>query len=61
MDSVFGDSGHAELRPTIEEDEEAFKIIGDSEELDADEIEDLDAADEPISFSPLSSDDYEPL
>jgi hypothetical protein len=60
MDSVFGDSGHAELRPMIEEGDNDLKILGESESLDLSEIENLEL--EPIqSALPLSSDDYEAL
>lgn len=60
MDSVFGDSGHAELRPMIEEGDNDLKILGESESLDLNEIENLDL--EPIHATlPLSSDDYEAL
>ena len=60
MDSVFGDSGHAELRPMIEEGDNDLKILGESEALDLGEIEDLEM--EPIQTPlPLSADDYESL
>ena len=60
VDSVFGDSGHAELRPMIDEGDGDLRILGESEELDFDDIEDLDvsANSPPVS---LSADDYESL
>lgn len=60
MDSVFGDSGHAELRPMIEEGDNDLKILGDSEELELDDIEDLDMEENQVP-APLSADDYESL
>jgi outer membrane biosynthesis protein TonB len=58
IDSVFGTNGEAELRASSEETDE-LKIIGDLEELDIGEIEDLD---KPQSMStPLAVDDYETL
>ena len=59
MDSVFGDSGHAELRPMIEEGDNDLKILGESEALDLGEIEDLEM--ETVTPLPLSADDYEAL
>jgi hypothetical protein len=59
MDAVFGDSGHAELRPMIEEGSDEFKILGESEDLNLDEIEDLDQ--EPFVPEPLGANDYETL
>ena len=59
MDSVFGDSGHAELRPMIDEGSDEFKILDGSEELSMNEFEDLNAIqEEPVS---LSVADYETL
>lgn len=58
IDSVFGTSGEAELLPSNEESEE-FKIIGESESLNLEEIEDLNAP--PASLTPLAADDYESL
>jgi len=59
MDSVFGDSGHAELRPMIDEGSEEFKILDGSEELSMNEFEDLNAPEElPMA---LSVGDYETL
>jgi len=60
VDSVFGDSGHAELRPMIDEGDGDLRILGESEELDFDDIEDLDvsANSPPVA---LSADDYESL
>jgi hypothetical protein len=61
IDSVFGTSGEAELRPSIEESEE-MKILGDLEELDMGEIEDLDVPPATPSVpAPLSADDYESI
>jgi hypothetical protein len=60
MDSVFGDSGHAELRPMIEEGDNDLKIIGESEALDLGEIEDLEMESLQTPL-PLSADDYEAL
>ena len=58
IDSVFGTNGEAELRASTEESDE-LKIIGDLEELDIGEIEDLD---KPQSMlTPLAVDDYESL
>jgi len=58
IDSVFGTNGEAELRASTEETDE-LKIIGDLEDLDIGEIEDLD---KPQSMStPLAVDDYETL
>uniref|UniRef100_A0A6C0AMV8 Uncharacterized protein n=1 Tax=viral metagenome TaxID=1070528 RepID=A0A6C0AMV8_9ZZZZ len=58
IDSVFGTNGEAELRETTEESDE-LKILGELEELDMGEIEEIDApAPTPI---PLSADDYETL
>ena len=59
MDSVFGDSGHAELRPMIDEGDGDLKFLGESEDLDLSDIEDLDAASVPAVA--LSADDYESL
>ena len=58
IDSVFGTSGEAELRPSFDESDE-LKIIGDLEELSVGDIEDLDAA--PSTLTPLAADDYESL
>lgn len=61
IDSVFGTSGDAELRPSVEESDE-MKILGDLEELDIEEIEDLDAPPAaPTALAPLSADDYESI
>ena len=59
MDSLFGESGDAELRPMIEEGDNDLKILGESEALDMGEIEDLNL--EPVTPIPLSADDYESL
>lgn len=62
LDSVYGLSGEAEMKPTTDEDEnDDLKIIGGLEELDTDEIEDLDSSSTPTSNLPLSADDYETL
>lgn len=58
IDSVFGTVGDAELRETIDEASEEFKIIGDSESLDLSDIEDLDSMEQ---IKPLSVDDYETI
>jgi hypothetical protein len=59
MDSVFGDSGHAELRPMIDEGDGDLKFLGESEDLDLSDIEDLDTVNSPAVA--LSADDYESL
>jgi len=58
IDSLFGTVGDAELRETIDEASEEFKIIGDSESLDLSDIEDLDSLEQ---VKPLSVDDYETI
>lgn len=58
IDSVYGISGDAEVKPMVDEGSDEFKILGDSEELDMDEFEDLDTVQ---TVAPLSSDDYETL
>jgi hypothetical protein len=58
IDSVFGTSGEAELRPSFDESDE-LKIIGELEELSVGDIEDLDAP--PSMLTPLAADDYESL
>jgi len=58
IDSVFGQSGEAELRPSVEEGDE-LKIIGDLEDLDLNEVEDIDRP-ETIPTH-LNADDYESL
>jgi hypothetical protein len=58
IDSVFGTSGEAELRPSADEADE-LKILGDLEELNLDEIEDLNAP--QATLTPLGADDYETL
>jgi len=58
-DSVFGTTGDAELRPMVDEASDEFKIIGDLESLDLDEIEDIHSVDQAIT--PLAADDYETL
>ena len=59
MDSVYGFSGDAEIRPMIEEDSDEFKIIGESESLGMDDIEDLDGP--AFAPEPLGAGDYETL
>jgi hypothetical protein len=58
IDSVYGISGDAEVKPMVDEGSDEFKILGDSEELNMDEFEDLDSVQ---TVAPLSSDDYETL
>ena len=58
IDSVFGTSGEAELRPAMGESED-LQIIGDLEELDLKDIEDLNQV--PAVSTPLAVDDYETL
>jgi hypothetical protein len=58
IDSVFG-NGDAELRTTVEEGDDDLKIIGDFEELNMNDIEDINM---PESMAtPLGADDYESL
>ena len=59
FDSVFGTTGDAEMKPMTEEGDDEFKIIGDLEELNVDDIEDLNAP-QPTNI-PLGADDYESL
>ena len=61
MDSLFGEAGEAELRPMIEEGDNDLKILGESEDLNLDEMEDINAIDEIPTPAPLSADDYETL
>jgi len=61
VDSVFGESGDAELRPMIEEGDGDIQILGESEALDLEDIEDLDVIGKETSPVPLSADDYEAL
>jgi hypothetical protein len=58
IDSIFGTSGEAELRETKEDNDE-FKIIGELEDLDVDEIEEIDK--QSVSPIPLTADDYESI
>jgi hypothetical protein len=59
FDSVFGTTGEAEMTPMTEEGDDELKIIGDLEELNVDDIEDLD---KPMAMNaPLGADDYESL
>lgn len=59
FDSVFGTTGDAEMKPMTEEGDDEFKIIGDLEELNVDDIEDLDKP--QAANIPLGADDYESL
>ena len=59
FDSVFGTTGDAEMKPMVEESDDEFKIIGDLEELNVDDVEDLDKP--MVTNTPLGSDDYESL
>jgi len=61
IDSVFGTSGEAELRPSTEGSDESdeLKIVGELEELDMGDIEELDAP--QAAATPLGADDYESL
>jgi hypothetical protein len=62
LDSVYGLSGEAEMKPMTDEDEnDDLKIIGGLEELNTDDIEDLDSGSTPTANLPLSADDYETL
>ena len=65
VDSVFGESGDAELRPMIDEEDGEIKILGESEALDLDDIDDLNDPDGASKKdgppAPLSADDYEAL
>jgi len=59
FDSIFGTTGDAEMKPMTEEGDDELKIIGDLEELNVDDIEDLD---KPMAINtPLAADDYESL
>jgi len=59
FDSIFGTTGDAEMKPMTEEGDDELKIIGDLEELNLDDIEDLD---KPMAINtPLGADDYESL
>jgi hypothetical protein len=64
LDSVYGLSGEAEMKPMSEDandEDDSLKIIGDLEELEVDDIEDLDTPSTTIKNIPLSADDYETL
>jgi hypothetical protein len=62
VDSLLSEEGEAELRPMIDEGDNDLKILGDSEDLNLDEFENIDATSEiPTPTVPLSSDDYETL
>ena len=59
FDSVFGTTGDAEMKPMTEEGDDELKIIGDLEDLNVDDVEDIDA---PRAINtPLAVDDYETL
>jgi hypothetical protein len=59
IDSVFGTTGDAEMKPMTEEGDDELKIIGDLEDLNLDDIEDMD---KPQAINtPLAVDDYETL
>jgi len=58
IDSVFGTTGDAELRPMVDEGSDEFKILGDLESLDTDEFEDIN---NEVTPTPLSADDYESI
>lgn len=59
VDSVFGTSGEAELRPMMEEGGDDLQIIGESEDVNLGDFEDLNAA--PMTPAPLGADDYESI
>ena len=59
IDSVFGTSGDAELRPMVEEGADDLQIIGESEDINLGDFEDLNAA--PMTPAPLGADDYESI
>jgi len=59
FDSVFGTTGDAEMKPMTEEGDDELKIIGDLEELNFDDIEDLDKP--QVINTPLAVGDYETL
>lgn len=59
FDSVFGTTGDAEMKAMVEENDDEFKIIGDLEDLNVDDIEDLDKP--MVTNIPLGADDYESL
>lgn len=59
FDSVFGTTGEAEMKVMTEEGDDDFKIIGELEELNVDDVEDLDRP--QASNIPLAADDYETL
>ena len=61
MDSLFGETGEAELRPMIEEGDNDLKILGECENLKADEIEDISVFNEITIPVSLSANDYEIL
>jgi hypothetical protein len=59
IDSIFGTSGEAELRESTEESDD-LKIIGDLEDLDIGDVEDLNSPNTVVP-TPLAADDYETL
>ena len=58
IDSVFGTTGDAELRPMVDEGSDEFKILGDLESLNMDEFEDINSE---VIPTPLGADDYESI
>lgn len=61
MDSLLGEDGEAELRPMIEEGDNDLKIVGSSEDLSSDDIDELDFSVLDKTPIALSADDYETL
>jgi hypothetical protein len=61
MDSLLGEDGEAELRPMIEEGDNDLKIVGGSEDLSSDDIDELDFSVLDKTPIALSADDYETL
>jgi len=61
MDSLLSEDGEAELRPMIEEGANDLKIIGNSEGLSSDDIDELDFSLLDKTPIALSADDYETL
>ena len=61
MDALLGEDGEAELRPMIEEGDNDLKIVGSSEDLSSDDIDELDFSVLDKTPIALSADDYETL
>ena len=61
MDSLLSEDGEAELRPMIEEGANDLKIVGSSEGLSSDDIDELDFSLLDKTPIALSADDYETL